>query len=49
MRDIERAFKLDANSADAHWVRGEIYEALGRSEVAIADLKRALVLSPQMK
>ncbi len=46
---MERAFKLDANSAEAHWARGEIYESLGRTEVAIADLKRALVLNPQMK
>jgi tetratricopeptide (TPR) repeat protein len=49
LKDVERALKLDANSADAHWARGEIHEAQGRTEQAIADLKKAVSLDPQLK
>ena len=46
---VERALKLDANSAEAHWARGEINEALGRAELAVADLRKALALDPRLK
>ena len=42
LKEVERALKLDANSADAYWVRGEIQEAQGRAELAVADLRQGL-------
>ena len=49
LKDVERALKLDANSAEAYWARGEINEALGRAELAVADLRKALALDPRLK
>jgi tetratricopeptide (TPR) repeat protein len=41
--------RLDANSAEAYWARGEIYEAQGRNQQAIADLAKALSIDPNLK
>ncbi len=49
LKDIERALKLDAASADAYWARGEMHEAQGRGTLAVADLEKALSLDPQLK
>ena len=38
-KDVERALKLDPNSAEAYWARGEIHEAQGRAAAASADLQ----------
>src|SRR5262249_516937 len=47
--DVERALKLDDKSAEAYWARGEINEAQGRAELAVADLRKALTLDPRLK
>src|SRR6185295_6739121 len=49
LKDVDRALRLDANSAEAYWARGEINEAQGRSQLAIADLTKALGLDPNLK
>ena len=49
LKDVERALKIDDKSADAYWARGEINEALGRAEAAIADLRKAVALDPRLK
>jgi len=49
LKDVERALKLDATSAEAYWARGEIHETQGRGTLAVADLEKALSLDPQLK
>jgi tetratricopeptide (TPR) repeat protein len=49
LKDVERALRLDAASAEAHWARGAIHEAQGRGTQAVADLEKALSLDPQLK
>jgi tetratricopeptide (TPR) repeat protein len=49
LKDVERALKLDANSAEALWARGEINETLGRREQMVADLRKAVALDPRLK
>jgi len=49
LKDVERALKLDAGSAEAHWARGEIHEVQGRGTLAVADFEKALSLDPQLK
>lgn len=49
LQDVEVALKLDAASAEAYWVRGEIHEAQGRGTLAVADFEKALSLDPRMK
>jgi hypothetical protein len=41
--------KLDDKSAEAYWARGEINEQLGRAELAVADLRKAVALEPRLK
>ena len=45
-KDVETAIKLDPNSPEALWARGEIAEASGQADTAIADLRRVLQLKP---
>src|SRR5262249_3264188 len=49
MKDGGGAVKLDDKSAEAYWARGEINEAQGRAELAVADLRKALTLEPRLK
>jgi tetratricopeptide (TPR) repeat protein len=49
LKDIERALKLDANSAEAYWARGEVEEASGQPALAVADISKALTLDPRLK
>jgi tetratricopeptide (TPR) repeat protein len=49
IKDVERALKLDAASAEAYWARGEIHAAQGRGTLAVADLEKALSLDPRLK
>jgi tetratricopeptide (TPR) repeat protein len=49
LKDVERALKLDADSAEAYWARGAIEEAQGRSAEAVADYAKALGIDPLLK
>jgi tetratricopeptide (TPR) repeat protein len=49
LKDIERALKLDANSAETYWARGEIEEVGGQPALAVADVTKALSLDPRLK
>ena len=49
LKETEKAFKIDLNKAEAYWAKGEIEEALGRTDEAVASLRRALVLKPGLK
>lgn len=49
LKDVERALKLDARSAEAHWARGAIEEAQGRSVQAVAEYSKALAIDARMK
>jgi tetratricopeptide (TPR) repeat protein len=49
LKDVERALKLDANSAEAYWARAAIAEAQGRGTEAVADYARALAVDPRLK
>jgi tetratricopeptide (TPR) repeat protein len=44
MKEVEKAQKLDPNAAEMLWVKGEIEEALGRSDDAIKSLQRVVTL-----
>jgi tetratricopeptide (TPR) repeat protein len=48
-REIEKAVRLDANRAEVSWVRGEIAEALGRRQDAIAHYGKAYAADPNFK
>ncbi len=45
-KDIETALKLDANSPEVQWANGEIEEVRGRTDAAIAGLRKCLELRP---
>jgi tetratricopeptide (TPR) repeat protein len=47
--DAERSLQLRPDDAPTLGTRGLIYEALGRSEDAIADFRRALAIDPNMR
>jgi tetratricopeptide (TPR) repeat protein len=49
LKDVDRALKLDAASAEAYWARGAILEAQGHGTLAVADLEKALSLDPELK
>ena len=49
LKDVERALKLDAASAEAYWARAEIEELRGQTALAIADASKALELDPRLK
>jgi Tfp pilus assembly protein PilF len=42
LADVEKSLELDPNNVYALDTRGNIYEALGRRDEAIADFRRAL-------
>ncbi len=48
-KDVDRAVKLEPENADVLWARGEISEALGAIDAAIADYSKSIVLNPQMR
>ncbi|MEQ1616374.1 MAG: hypothetical protein ABL904_26785, partial [Hyphomicrobiaceae bacterium] len=49
LKEIEKALRIDPNRALAQWAKGEVEEALGRIDEAIASFRRALVLKPSLK
>jgi tetratricopeptide (TPR) repeat protein len=49
LKDVERALKLDADSAEAYWARGAVEEAQGRSMQAVAEYSKALAIDPRLK
>lgn len=49
LKDAETAEKLDPNAPEVLWAKGEIEEAQGRTELAIADYKKAVALQPRLK
>lgn len=48
-RDIVNARELESERAEVYWAKAEIEEALGNSDQAIADLRKALRLRPGMQ
>ncbi len=48
-KDIERALKLDPARPEVQWARGELAEATGATEDAIADLKKAAAGRPLLR
>ena len=49
LSDAERALQLSPNSAFALNARGQILEALGRRQDAIADFRQALAIDPNIE
>ena len=49
LKEVEKALKIDSNRAEALWAKGEIDEALGLIDEAIANFRRALGLKPNLK
>jgi len=49
VKDAETAEKLDPDGPEVLWAKGEIEEAQGRTEQAIADYKKAVALQPRLK
>jgi len=49
LKDVETALKLDQDGPEALWAKGEIEEAQGATEQAVADFKRALAAKPGLK
>lgn len=49
LKDVERALKLDSDSAEAYWARGAIAEAQGRGAEAAAEYAKALAIDPRLK
>ncbi len=45
LTEIEKALRIDANNADVQWAKGEVEQALGRTDAAIASFRRAVSLS----
>jgi tetratricopeptide (TPR) repeat protein len=48
-KEIEKAMKLEPERPEVLWAKGEIEEALGRTDEAIDALRKALVRRPGMK
>ncbi len=48
-READRALKLDPESPEGHWARGEVNSALGRTEAAAADYRKAVELGMRLK
>lgn len=48
-QDIENARELDSERAEVYWAKAEIEEAMGNTDQAIADLRKALRLEPGMR
>ncbi|MDX2201520.1 MAG: tetratricopeptide repeat protein [Hyphomicrobiaceae bacterium] len=49
IREAERALKLDPESPEGHWARGEVNAAVGQSDQAAADYRRAVELGMRLK
>jgi tetratricopeptide (TPR) repeat protein len=49
VKDAETALKLEPEGAEVLWAKAEIEEAQGRTDLAVADFKRALALKPDLK
>ena len=49
LKDAETALKLDPDGAEALWANGELEEAQGHNEQAVADYKRAVAAKPGLK
>ena len=48
-KEIEKAVRLEPERAEVLWAKGEIEEALGRTDEAVTALRAALVRRPGMK
>lgn len=46
MKEVEKAARLDAQRGEVQWVKGEIEEALGKNQDAVASYRRALERVP---
>jgi tetratricopeptide (TPR) repeat protein len=46
VKEIEKAVKIVANHAEVLWAKGEVEQALGRTDEAVASLRSALVRKP---
>ncbi len=46
LREVEKALRIDAENADVHWAKGEVEQALGRTDAAIASFRKAVSLRP---
>ncbi len=49
LKEIDKALKIDPNRAETYWAKGEVEEALGRIDEAVASLRRALTVKPGLK
>ncbi|MEZ5819007.1 MAG: tetratricopeptide repeat protein [Hyphomicrobiaceae bacterium] len=49
VKDLDRAVKLSPDQPEVHWARGEILEAEGRKDEAIAELRTALGGRPHLR
>lgn len=45
-KDVETALKLDANRAEVQWASGELEEARGKTDSAVAAMRNALAIEP---
>lgn len=48
-KDLERAIRLDASLPETAWARGELADAAGQIEEAVADLRKALAAKPYLR
>jgi tetratricopeptide (TPR) repeat protein len=48
-KELERALKLDSANPEVVWVKGEIEEAIGRTEEAVASYRAALAAKPLLR
>jgi tetratricopeptide (TPR) repeat protein len=48
-KEIDKAMKLEPERPEVLWAKGEIEEALGRTDEAIGALRKALLVRPGMK
>ena len=49
LKDVETAVKLEPNRAETLWAQGEIEEARGQTELAVASFRKSLVLKADWK
>ena len=47
LADLDKATSLDQANAESYYVRARVYEAQGKSELAIADLRKASEFPPK--
>ena len=47
LADLDKAIALGASKIESHVARADIYEAQGKGELAIADLRRAMEAPPR--